>query len=771
MKLKCVEISNYRRLRNVRIFLGSKNTVLVGANNSGKTTAVVALQNFLKVTRRDNLSLDDFPLSFLPRLAELGARIEADEDPESRLIEELLEFCPFIDLWLDVPVDEAYRVRAIIPTLSWSGGMLGVRFRLEPRKLHALKNAYIAERIAVQKLKEEAVTKGGDDTPDYALWPNDLTEYLSKHFSKLFVVRPYVLDPSEFHDGDEPKPVAEKLQMRAVACEEEPLKGLVQIDEISAQRGFGVERKGPRDQSAPAATKKLSTLVSKYWSDHLDPTENPSFEDLEAMRALQEAQKIYGSTVRAGLKPAISEVEVMGYPGVANPNIEVDIKIEPMEGLNHDAALQYVIEIDNGGSKTSLKLPEHANGLGYQNLIYMVFKLIGYRDAWMRKGKLAKTNDPLNEPEIPLLHLVLIEEPEAYLHTQVQQVFMRQAYEVLRKHPELGENEKYGTQLLISTHSSHIAQECSFDELRYFRRVPPSLGNAPTSQVINLSNVFGDDKETARFVSRYIKVTHCDILFADSAVLMEGLAERVLVPFFIQNDESLAALHQFYISWIEITGSHAHRLRPLIETLGLTTLVICDLDCQDSAKKKQWPELGKGYTSRSYTLKNWVPQKDDLDTLIGLSEEAKVVSFQKPDFQVRAAYQDRKPITYYGETTELLFNTLEDALVMENLDVIASQTFPGTWKKYKEAIATETSLEGLSKRIYDLTKEASKADFALNFLELPTPSSITAPQYIRDGLLWLAAQLSHQREASMGSLLKSEAGIPGEPQEGATADE
>lgn len=50
-----------------------------------------------------------------------------------------------------------------------------------------------------------------------------------------------------------------------------------------------------------------------------------------------------------------------------------------------------------------------------------------------RKGK-AFSERMVIEP----LHLVLIEEPEAHLHMQVQQVFIRKAYSVLRNHEKLG---------------------------------------------------------------------------------------------------------------------------------------------------------------------------------------------------------------------------------------------------------------------------------------------------------------------------------------------
>ena len=189
----------------------------------------------------------------------------------------------------------------------------------------------------------------------------------------------------------------------------------------------------------------------------------------------------------------------------------------------------------------------------------------------------------------PAIAFILIEEPEAHLHTQVQQVFIRQAYKVLRKHTNLGDSNAHRTQLVVSTHSSHIAHECDFDHLRYFRRLPAVKPSIPLSSVVNLGTVFGTDVETKRFVTRYIKVTHCDLFFADAAVFVEGPAERILVPFFVRNQPELAPLHECYITWLEIGGSHAHRLKPLVEQLGLTTLIITDLDACDADGKKAAP--------------------------------------------------------------------------------------------------------------------------------------------------------------------------------------
>ncbi len=47
MRIKFVDISNFRKLKSTHLDFDPKTTILVGANNSGKTSAMVALQYFL----------------------------------------------------------------------------------------------------------------------------------------------------------------------------------------------------------------------------------------------------------------------------------------------------------------------------------------------------------------------------------------------------------------------------------------------------------------------------------------------------------------------------------------------------------------------------------------------------------------------------------------------------------------------------------------------------------------------------------------------------
>ena len=588
MHIDLVEISNFRKLKAARIGISSEKTVFVGANNSGKTSAMVALRCFLVDRERTKFSLNDFTLCHWPTIDTIGKSWEEAKEANTALPDPILSsILPFLDVWIVADKSEAHFVQKLIPTLDWDSGRLGVRLRLEPKDAVQFQKDYLTARDEARRIEEADANTDEDKGPAVVLWPRSLTEFVQRRFSTFFTVKSYILDPAKLMDPDYGEAKPQVLPDDALPIDGEPFKGLIRIDEIGAQRGFGQsDGLGDSDDDGPAAgstaTRRMSDQLRRYWNKHLDPFENPDPQDIEALRAIEYAQRAFDERLKAGFSAALQEMEGLGYPGVTDPRLKISTRLKPVDGLNHEAAVQYMVSVEDGENTLELNLPEDSNGLGYQNLISMIFRLMSFRDAWMRVGKIGGVSDTL----IPPLHLVLIEEPEAHLHTQVQQVFIRQAYKVLRKHPELEKSAALTTQLIVSTHSSHVAHECHFDQLRYFRRLPATKTMVPISCVIDLATVFGSDAGTKRFVTRYIKVTHCDLFFADAAVFVEGPAERILVPFFVRHHADLAALHESYITWLEIGGSHAHRLRGLIEHLGLTTLIITDLDAKDSGSRQ-----------------------------------------------------------------------------------------------------------------------------------------------------------------------------------------
>lgn len=750
MRIEFVEIANFRKLLSTRVGLSSERTVFVGANNSGKTSAITALRYFLVDRERSSFCFNDFTLTHWPTINAMGAAWEATHVASLPLPEpEWGPVLPFLDVWLHVADNEVRYVRNILPTLDWDGGRLGVRLRLEPKDAAQLQHEYVTARSEALKLQAAGAAlaaEQGKAAADFqvAIWPQNLVEFLQRRLAAFFTVSAYVLDPVGCVDPEHGIAKPQALN-GSEPIDGDPLRGLIRIDEISAQRGFGAAGEDNDDEAAVTigGSRKLSGQLRQYYIRHLDPYENPDAQDLLALKAIEEAQKAFNLRLSDGFKSPLKEMHKLGYPGVTDPKLNISTRLRPVEGLKHDAAVQFVVPIHDGENAIDLYLPEDSNGLGYQNLISMVFRLMAFRDSWMRVGKAKhKSSD---DTIVPPLHLVLIEEPEVHLHTQVQQVFIRQAHKILRNHVDLGGSPNFVTQLVVSTHSSHIAHECEFDSLRYFRRLPGGEKAIPTSCVVNLENAFGADPDTKRFVTRYLRVTHCDLLFADAAVLIEGPAERILVPNFVNYHPEFEKLSESYITWLEIGGSHAHKLRSLIEKIGLTTLVITDLDSCDAAGASAPPVRGAGCTTRNTTLRTWWPVINDLDPLLDKPENEKVKTYADENFSVRVAYQSPVQATFKGPTAEALSYTLEDAIVMANLDLFETLLGTGLIAKFRAAITNSADLNALSGALKTALEGGGKAEFALDLLEIEDPLSLKPLAYIRDGLLWLAAQLEHKQ--------------------------
>lgn len=760
MYIEHVEIGNFRKLQSVRVDFSETTTVFVGANNSGKTSAMVALRHFL--IDRTDFSINDFTLSNWAKLDCLGESWAEAVDGGAEQTFDWAAVLPHLDLWLNVPMEELHYVQKILPTLDWAGGRIGVRLRYEPKDAQVLRQEYLAAKLAAASVMKAAAS-GSEGAPPaqvvegFALWPKSMMDFLSLKLRVQFDVRAYLLDPDKLVLPKGGIALPQALPAGSEPIEGNPLKKIIRIDEISAQRGFGfatasTHAEDPSDEIKSKGGKKLSTQLRNYYTQHLDPFDQPEPKDLEALQALHQAQTAFGERLASCFSSALKELEDIGYPGVTDPKLTITTNIKPIDGLNHASAVQYEVPTHIGAAGGfAHRLPEESNGLGYQNLVSIVFALMGFRDKWMRVGKAAKLGDA-EDALIPPLHLVLVEEPEAHLHAQVQQVFIKQAYEVLRRHEKLKGSKDLRTQLVVSTHSSHIAHEADFESLRYFRRLPvkASEGAVPVSCVVNLSEIFGGKDETARFAKRYLKATHCDLFFADGAVLVEGPAERILVPHFVRTIEKYSFLRRCYITWLEIGGSHAHRLKSLIEHLGLNTLIITDIDAKNENGNAAPPVRGAGLTARNQTLRTWTPKKDALDILLDVKPEDLVLS-DGEGFCVRVAYQ--QPIQAElsdGAPAEALANTFEDALVYENIKLFKSMDGTGLLGRIRESIDEASDLGDLAVRLFGDLAKGGKAEFAMELLYSSEIEEMKIPGYIDQGLVWLADQLKRKEDGITG---------------------
>jgi predicted ATP-dependent endonuclease of OLD family len=762
MQISHIDIQNYRKLKSCRISLSDRETVFVGANNSGKTSAMDALIFFLdpkgkKVQDSDSheatrkMIASDFTLSNWNEINAFGKSWQTPQQSGTKLVD-WQPLCPSIDIWMNVDAAEIHRVSHIIPTLKWNGGMLGVRLIYQPRKVDDLKADFLLEFGAATELLQTAKDKLNPaqqpDSMKLSLWPTTLHNFLDRNLARYFEVKAYIVDPEKFGAVGQPSQI---LAEESTPLDAYPFNGLFKVDIIDATRGFSDPNSAQPGASQSGST--LASLINKYYKRHLNPSDLPDEDDLEALNAIADAQHIFDEKLNAAFAQAIGEIKNLGYPGFNDPNIRLSSRVDPIDNLDHETGILFDLQQSNTqGGMALLSLSEKYNGLGYKNLIAMVFKLVSFRDHWMRVGKAKKRVEDISV--IEPLHLVLIEEPEAHLHAQVQQVFIRKAFEVLRNHTDLGDNTGLRTQLIVSTHSSYLAHEIGFERLRYFKRTPAQDGAfIPIANVVDLAETFGEKKaqsenvaQTAEFVARYLKSTHCDLFFANGVIIVEGAAERMLVPHFIRKHyDGPKGLNRSYISILEVGGAHAHRLKALIEKLELPTLVITDTDALEPHSDEDGKELpatavrpqkGMGFKTGSHVLKDWIEVGSDLlDDVLKLKDEQKIRK------NVRAAYQCQIKVDFIdGERLNAIPYTFEDAIALTNPDLFKNFPKPTGMLKKMQTAFSKATLEECLVALYAALKD-DKAAMALDLMFYTDPDDLRVPEYIKEGLDWLQEQL------------------------------
>lgn len=226
--------------------------------------------------------------------------------------------------------------------------------------------------------------------------------------------------------------------------------------------------------------KVTDVLNDSDWQNFIDDGNQNILEHLENLSYLDEEKR---QTVKIGFAPFDFEDFVQ--------NLLIQLPVYHNELIDEDNNNQRYFEISQ-------------NGLGYNNLIYTAAILGDIK----QRQKISKEE----------FNLLLIEEPEAHLHPQLQNIFFNYL-----KH--LKENNDL--QIIVTSHSPTIAAKT---DLRLLTILQNSQNKICSTQIrdIELS------EESLKFLQKFLDVTKSQLFFANGVILVEGISEALLIPIFSQ---------------------------------------------------------------------------------------------------------------------------------------------------------------------------------------------------------------------------------------------
>lgn len=293
-------------------------------------------------------------------------------------------------------------------------------------------------------------------------------------------------------------------------------------------------------------------------------------------KATKELEKKAGKLVeslrsRIDLDSLFELVEDTGAQDGGEPDLDDNMLEEDII-----RALRLVVESDNG------TLPVTYNGLGYNNLLYISLILASLN---------RKTAEKVGSENAVVFPMLLIEEPEAHLHPALQ-------FKLLKFINDREDEEGTGRvdssdQVFVTSHSTHVTSATDLDALIALSKDSSGAITAsyPGRVYAHIDeNTELDGIESKAYVERFLDATKSAMLFARRVILVEGIAEQILIPTFANHmGVSLAEEH---VAVVAVGGSTFKHFLPIFgggtNTNYYNTLdrrIACIVDADPSRRK------------------------------------------------------------------------------------------------------------------------------------------------------------------------------------------
>lgn len=704
VKLDKITVKNYRLLKDTEIDVEDNLTIIIGRNNTGKTSLLKIMNSFLG-TSGETITINDFSVDAQKQLTNLY---------ENNIDKKAYSFAP-ISLQLKMIYDDdddISKAAPLIMDLNDKSRILILEFEygLSYTNFVTLKNDFKEYMNALGS--PDHLPTDFDETKEFMEFVKSSKGYFEKSM--------YAIDPTTNSDNNRRK-----------------LDKAFSFSQVIAMEAIDASREVKNAQH----THSLSSLADEHYQSQISADGTANYLNKLHGFVRDTDMKLTGK-YEPIFKGIIDDIAKMSY-GPNESKICVESHIDESSLLRDNTLVTY--EHDD------IELPEDHNGLGYMNLFSIIFSISNKIDKLAEKDA--------------LINILYLEEPEAHTHPQMQYVFINHIKEMLLKYAN---GSQLNLQTIMSSHSPQMVSTCDFEDIKYFRRDKNSTISINLSSLekkMKASSTVAKAKKAERafrFVKQYITLEKAELFFSDKAILVEGDTERILMHAMMQKLDNqyknmqecekkakyLAAgnLLSQDIAILSV-GAHSQHFKELLALLGTKTLIITDLDSQrlktNSIKSETFeacdPNDKNACRTGNTSLKAFF-SKSELEYYINLPEKDKILSSQDGGSTWQADEKGHLRIAFqaYGkENADKPRRTFEDAFFAEgkNMNFVAKKKNEFTDLKNKDHIKINST-----DYYYAGTNcIGSKPAFALDLLMLDNEDGSTweIPRYIKEGMLWL----------------------------------